>query len=909
MKCFLVVNQLNDPFYIDYDIDFAEYIIRQAKIKGMLQHDTDITELDANLVMQLFSPLVNSQWLLIDQRKELCTSIYCPNGFWFAFRQVEDLLFITINGDEKESEAFLHRKMDVFITLMRFMFGPVSEEMGQSHAYSKRAKWDFHRQIMRNWAELVETEQSYLVEAIERLNVNQVVNEKCVEILEKSVKQMQAIKDHPIQHALLLVNSKLLALYSNRNAYELQSKDILAVMILARTMYPHSDRLEDLFSRQYMAPQRSRASTIDENSDGGEDEYHSAPNTPGGQRSRSPNVKPEHTKSGFSKYSSTLNKTEEASDSRTPRTSVSQFSASDSETLKNAGLSDQESSSRVGSQDSGPTLLEMYAEKYPDTVFSKPKTTTSPQHDEAELNEDKSVACSKVIEAEVHREADAKDATPDLFFNDGLELVFEQEDTSKFDNADGARVPADLLRGISSNTNDNESRASTVSTESGGELLLPSRSSSGGVEVHEIEKSFERSVQRNKRVTPNIGIPQAMNSSTPSLSSHNRPSSVATSALETSSFLQESIFTQTNPNSYSPQTIFLETPTCQYSPYNIHTVQILPGVTLVLLSQVQRHNIADIIYLIIYNIHDLIYGRRVKLSRPRSSYAYDTLNSLLSRLHSSLKKSKGRVNALSGDIHARWEKENLKQKLMDYMETDIKLQSELESQLKELSKKLKELFSHLFLSPFPHSPQFWNTLSQIKMGMLKELSDYREYLNVKAQRNITMTCYIDDFPGLIHFIYIDRHFHQMSAPSLNISLKDGESIDATTYLKQKIWSRYEHMMCKLTEGYTTVILREGDFYFSYFLWFEDYMRNPLPVQDSFKANIKFPYPGILSGSFYRDLLQLCFPHAIQGSVHCFEMFLMHIGTVHPKYIADHCKRLAHKMWEMSGEAYNSVSLI
>ena len=37
MKCVIVVNQLNDPFYIDYDESFAEYIIESAKEKGLLE--------------------------------------------------------------------------------------------------------------------------------------------------------------------------------------------------------------------------------------------------------------------------------------------------------------------------------------------------------------------------------------------------------------------------------------------------------------------------------------------------------------------------------------------------------------------------------------------------------------------------------------------------------------------------------------------------------------------------------------------------------------------------------------------------------------------------------------------------------------------------------------------------------
>ena len=37
MKCMLVVNQLNDPFYIDYDAAFAHYIIKTSKEKGFLE--------------------------------------------------------------------------------------------------------------------------------------------------------------------------------------------------------------------------------------------------------------------------------------------------------------------------------------------------------------------------------------------------------------------------------------------------------------------------------------------------------------------------------------------------------------------------------------------------------------------------------------------------------------------------------------------------------------------------------------------------------------------------------------------------------------------------------------------------------------------------------------------------------
>lgn len=47
--------------------------------------------------------------------------------------------------------------------------------------------------------------------------------------------------------------------------------------------------------------------------------------------------------------------------------------------------------------------------------------------------------------------------------------------------------------------------------------------------------------------------------------------------------------------------------------------------------------------------------------------------------------------------------------------------------------------------------------------------------------------YLDAFPGLVHFIYIDRRTNQLTAPSLNIT-DEGENHDATQFLKDKVKS-------------------------------------------------------------------------------------------------------------------------
>ncbi|KAK7477485.1 hypothetical protein BaRGS_00031249 [Batillaria attramentaria] len=814
MRSFVVVSQgLNNPIFLDFDADFARYINKKAVESGLQEASNETPEeVDAMLVMQLFSPLVLSQIPLANEVKNPCTSIVCPSGLILVFRKVDDIQYFAINGDGTESAEFLERKILVFIRMTKFLFGPAYTEIGNCPAVEREERWTFLRSILYTWTNMAKTDQTFLVEALERLHVNQLVSEKCVALLEKTVRKVQATSDSPTQHAFLLVNTKLLAL---RSSFELQPADILLTILLAKDLFPSKDGLEDLLAStpSYLARPRkhepkpskgeAKETEREERSEGeGEEEYHSAPTTPSGTRSQTPG-----------------NDTDAAALIATITTAA---------------------------------------------VYGSAGTPSS----------------SRSVADSAHR-----------------------------DSGDG--------RGGSSSQG-------AVETDTGYPPLSPQVPPIGslpgnygllqGVFPSDTSQKSSSSTTDRKKISAS-GRGSATPSDHSSLAGGDATSTAGTRSRSSTGHSQQSTSTQdAASHGYWPHTVFLQTPSCQYSPHALHCAQILPGITLIVVSQMSGYLTADPLCQVLSIVQDLLQARRSKLTRTQGLHVHEVITALLMKVQHGARKFKGRAHILSSDLLSRWENADLKERLVSYLQQDehLPMLPELESPLMEFNRRQRELFQLLFLVPKSGTGDGGmeagrEVVSKMKVRLQQELMDYRDYLSVKAQRNITMTSYLDDFPGLIHFIYVDRQYHQMTAPSLNVISEQGKT-DGTLFLKEKIWEMYGYMMQKLREGYTSVLTRNGDFYFSYFLWFEDSMGNPLPVQEPYKPTLE-TCPGTLTGHFYRRLRRQCFPQRVDGTVHCYEMFMMHVGLVTAQYVAAHCQRLARKLWEMSGEAFTPVNLL
>ena len=71
-------------------------------------------------------------------------------------------------------------------------------------------------------------------------------------------------------------------------------------------------------------------------------------------------------------------------------------------------------------------------------------------------------------------------------------------------------------------------------------------------------------------------------------------------------------------------------------------------------------------------------------------------------------------------------------------------------------------------------------------------------------------------------MFYDTHI-RLKSFSYNHNHYVNKSTQYFCFINKQVWTMFNYMMKKLLQGYTTVLMREGDFYFSYFLWFEDSM--------------------------------------------------------------------------------------
>uniref|UniRef100_A0A674BY46 HPS1 biogenesis of lysosomal organelles complex 3 subunit 1 n=1 Tax=Salmo trutta TaxID=8032 RepID=A0A674BY46_SALTR len=358
------------------------------------------------------------------------------------------------------------------------------------------------------------------------------------------------------------------------------------------------------------------------------------------------------------------------------------------------------------------------------------------------------------------------------------------------------------------------------------------------------------------------------------------------------------------PDPSNPSRVFLEVTLKEgcypMMPHSMYCLPLWPGITLVLLTKIPNSNLAMSVYVFLEAFAKLEkrLSEGLEGSAARGQTSIQDLRNKLDKFIRAL----GTSDIQTSQLQSVW----TEFKSRAFTRGGPGFSRDLVPWCRTMKSQLCGVYRQCFItentvgggSPQRLSP----SLQDRALTMVQEkLMDWKDFLLVKSKRNITMVSY-PEFPGLIHFIYVDRTAGQMIAPSLNITDRATSELGKgplAHFIKGKVWGLVNTSRIYLQKGYSTVTLRDGDYFFCYFLWFENETGYKLEVKDlPILPNDSAPI-GMLAWDYYRKLLRY-YSKSHQGEVvKCYELLTVHLGVIPTEYILQHCSQLARKLWEPS----------
>ncbi|KAH8296967.1 hypothetical protein KR044_002076 [Drosophila immigrans] len=294
--------------------------------------------------------------------------------------------------------------------------------------------------------------------------------------------------------------------------------------------------------------------------------------------------------------------------------------------------------------------------------------------------------------------------------------------------------------------------------------------------------------------------------------------------------------------------------------------------------------------------------------------AYESLESFVSQTLTAikryLKQKHEEMDNCVKKFTARWE--NLRKMYVEFFKSfERELLVRIESNLPAFVEELKQLFTLSLACCDSASNHQLDQLADSAAVVEAKLLELAEFLAVKAARNISIDAYLEDFPGLVHFMYVNRSTGQMLAPDLRQNNPPSKLVP-----KSKLWQMVEFTRGYLKKGQTTVMWKDRTFHYSYFLWFEDLsggiLKCTLDLQQHFLSTgfggngngngQKSPAePGALPMDYYSELAELCFPKLSPNKVRVYELYCIHLGLVTATCAVEHARRLVATISDIVGE--------
>eukprot|EP01116_Phalansterium_solitarium_P006237 TRINITY_DN18547_c0_g1_i1.p1 TRINITY_DN18547_c0_g1~~TRINITY_DN18547_c0_g1_i1.p1 ORF type:complete len:933 (+),score=401.13 TRINITY_DN18547_c0_g1_i1:182-2980(+) len=181
-----------------------------------------------------------------------------------------------------------------------------------------------------------------------------------------------------------------------------------------------------------------------------------------------------------------------------------------------------------------------------------------------------------------------------------------------------------------------------------------------------------------------------------------------------------------------------------------------------------------------------------------------------------------------------------------------------------------------------HEQQQQQAVQLAQSVVKRALKNYVDYLRTKARTHLSPLAYVHRCPGLVHFVFVDRTANRLVAPTLGplhgqqrTPPDDASAQLQLEILRRKVWDMCCQAQQHVSQGYCSMLIKAGDFQYSYRLWVEDATGAELDLallatpRGATQAWPREP----LSYSFYKELVRRT-PKAVK----CYELLTLYLAV-------------------------------